>query len=296
MVKGISLHIGLNEVDPKHYDGWKGKLVACEADAKSMQAIAKSAGYETHILLTAAATRESVQSAIREAAARLTSGDIFLISYSGHGGQVPDLNGDEPDDADETWCLYDGEHLDDESFDLWKRFAAGVRVLIFSDSCHSGTVSRARRDELSIEAVAAELRTFGIDEPRFRIMPPETAMATYMANKDFYDAIGTSVPPKEGEPAATVRLISGCQDDQTSADGPFNGLFTSMLLKVWSNGAFKGDYAKFHADIVGRMPKCQRPNHSVIGPAAPAFDGEKPFTIGGQHVAADAKENLARAT
>ena len=31
--KGISLHIGLNRVDPIHYAGWKGELVACENDA-----------------------------------------------------------------------------------------------------------------------------------------------------------------------------------------------------------------------------------------------------------------------
>jgi hypothetical protein len=76
-----------------------------------------------------------------------------------------------------------------------------------------------------------------------------------------------------------VRLISGCQDDQTSADGPVNGLFTGTMLKVWSDGTFKGDYAAFHSEIVKRMPKTQQPNHSLIGPATPAFDKQKPFAI-----------------
>jgi len=40
MPKGISLHIGLNAVDPKHYQGWDGVLQACELDAKDMAAIA----------------------------------------------------------------------------------------------------------------------------------------------------------------------------------------------------------------------------------------------------------------
>lgn len=35
--KGISLHIGLNRVDPAHYQGWDGKLNGCENDAKSME-------------------------------------------------------------------------------------------------------------------------------------------------------------------------------------------------------------------------------------------------------------------
>ena len=37
MSKGISLHVGLNSVDPKCYDGWNGQLAACEFDAKDMQ-------------------------------------------------------------------------------------------------------------------------------------------------------------------------------------------------------------------------------------------------------------------
>jgi uncharacterized caspase-like protein len=281
MSKGISLHVGVNEVDPGHYAGWDGALEACEADATSIEGIARAAGYETHFLLTRAATRQRVQDAIRDAAARLVSGDIFLVSYAGHGGQVPDASGDEPDSSDETWCLYDGELIDDELLQLWKAFAKGVRVLVLSDSCHSGTVTRAARGELDVDAAAKELHAFGIEKPVFRFMPPAVARRTYVANKAFYDDLAKSVPTEEGAPAATVRLISGCQDDQSSADGPFNGLFTGTLLKVWNGGAFEGDYQRFHAEIVKRMPRCQTPNHMVIGPAARAFDRQKPFTIEG---------------
>ncbi|MBK6876066.1 MAG: hypothetical protein IPG99_06305 [Ignavibacteria bacterium] len=35
----------------------------------------------------------------------LRKGDLFVIYYSGHGGQVSDVNGDEADAYDETWCL-----------------------------------------------------------------------------------------------------------------------------------------------------------------------------------------------
>jgi hypothetical protein len=37
MARGISLHIGLNRVDPDHYDGWDGALTACEFDAEDME-------------------------------------------------------------------------------------------------------------------------------------------------------------------------------------------------------------------------------------------------------------------
>jgi hypothetical protein len=268
-------------LDPAHYAGWDGALGACEADATSMEAIAGETGYESHVLLTPAATRDSVRDAIRDAAARLQAGDIFLVSYAGHGGQVPDVSGDEPDFSDETWCLYDGQLIDDELRELWKGFAPGVRVLVFSDSCHSGTVTRAARGEIDEGGVAEELRSFGIEKPVFRFMPPHVARETYKANQSFYDGVGASVPTEKGDPAATVRLISGCQDDQTSADGVFNGLFTGTMLKVWDGGAFEGDYARFHADIVERMPKCQIPNHFIIGPGDPAFDGQRPFSIEG---------------
>ena len=89
------------------------------------------------------------------------------------------------------------------------------------------------------------------------------------------------LPADMPPPAGTVRLISGCQDDQLSSDGTFNGLFTATLLKVWNNGKFDGDYTAFHGEIIKRMPAIQQPNHFVIGPPAPAFDRQRPFDIAG---------------
>jgi hypothetical protein len=220
-----------------------------------------------------------VTRAIRDAAATLAAGDIFLASYAGHGGQVPDVNGDDPDSTDETWCLYDGMLVDDELHALWKEFAAGVRVLVFSDSCHSGTVTRAARRHLNLTDVAKELEAYGIETPRYRFMPARAALATYRTHRDFYEAIGRSLPADMSPPSATVRLFSGCQDDQVSADGVLNGLFTATMLEVWNRGAFDRDYLHFHREIVKRMPQCQRPNHYVIGPQAPDFDRQKPFEI-----------------
>ena len=49
MPKGISIHIGLNSVDPAHYEGWDGALAACEADAKDMYALAKKQGFQASL-------------------------------------------------------------------------------------------------------------------------------------------------------------------------------------------------------------------------------------------------------
>ena len=101
MAKGIALTIGLNSIDPEHYGG-DGALFACEFDAQDMATIAEAAGFEVHTLLTKDATRDNVLDMFRSAASTLASGDIFMVSYTGHGGQVPDMNNDEDDYLDET--------------------------------------------------------------------------------------------------------------------------------------------------------------------------------------------------
>ena len=140
--KGLSLHIGLNAVSPAAYGGWSGDLAACEFDAKDMAAIAASRGMKSTVLLTKKGTRAKTLAAMRKAAKALRKGDFFFLTYSGHGGQVPDVTGEEADKQDETWCLYDGQLIDDELYFELSRFAAGVRILVLSDSCHSGTVTR----------------------------------------------------------------------------------------------------------------------------------------------------------
>src|SRR5262245_30330397 len=92
---GLAVHVGLNAVDPDHYAGWSGPLNACEQDAKDMAEIAKKDGMKSTVLLTGNGTRRKTLSAIRAAAKQLKRGDFFLLTYSGHGGQVPDVTGEE---------------------------------------------------------------------------------------------------------------------------------------------------------------------------------------------------------
>ena len=277
MAKGMAVAIGLNAVDPKHYGGWSGELNACEADAEDMAAIAKSMGFSRITLLTKKATRPQVIRAVRGAARALKAGDIFMLSYSGHGGQLPDKNNDEPDGMDETWCLYDGELVDDELYALYGQFAQGVRILVFSDSCHSGTVTKLAYYHGTTGARAMPVG----GEVRFRAMPPDVALRTYRKNQAFYDKILKERIPKDSQadPKATILLLSGCQDNQLSQDGAFNGLFTSQLLKVWKNGLFKGSYRGFHRAIVRRMPPDQTPNYLVVGRPNLSFLAQRPFSI-----------------
>ncbi|WP_296447873.1 caspase family protein [Rhodoferax sp. UBA5149] len=288
--RALSLHIGLNAVSTAAYEGWGGPLAACEFDANDMAAIAKSKGMKPTVLLTKKATRANTLAGMRSAARSLKAGDLFFMSYSGHGGQMPDIDHEEPDHKDETWCLYDGQLIDDELYFALSKFASGVRILVLSDSCHSGSVTR------------------GMPPPppppgqRVKLMPEAVAMRVYGAHQAFYDKLQRDVAKAAGgavvDPDAalaqvgaaaqatalvgsfkpTVVLISGCQDNQTSMDGDHNGAFTEQLLKVWNRGAFTGTYGNFHARIKAAMPPSQSPNLFVLGKAT-RFLAQTPFAV-----------------
>ena len=270
MAKGISLHIGLNFVDPKHYQGWDGQLNACIADAKDMQALAKKKKFTGNtLLLDGQATAAAVTAAIQAASKKLSKGDIFFLTYSGHGGQVQDTNSDEKDNdrMDETWVLFDRQLVDDEIYSLWSKFKAGVRVVVLSDSCHSGTVTR-------------DIPVFLGSGPRPRAMPRSVGIAVENANKALYRSIQKNNPGAEkAKVSANILLISGCMDNQTSMDGDDNGAFTGMLKNVWNGGKFTGNYRKLRDKIVSQLPSTQTPNYYFVGAANKIFEGQKPFTI-----------------
>ena len=204
MAKGISLHIGMNAVDPYGYPlkptrpgrkyavlsddyepvtfdcdfrvGWVGPLSSCELDAENMHELAKKQGFKAKLLRTEQATTENVIKEIRDAAKKLKSGDTFLITYAGHGAQVEDLTGDERDGEDETWCLYDRMFLDDEQRELYSRFAKGVKIVVLADSCHAGSATRTGASESS-----AELLPYECGEARE--MEERTALRVYQAGR-----------------------------------------------------------------------------------------------------------------
>lgn len=262
--KGYSLHIGLNTVSPAAYGGWDGRLNACIFDAEDMKDLIVAERWQhSESLHDGAATGQAVESRLRALSNKAKSGDSVLITYSGHGGQQPDKNGDESDGRDETWCLFDGEMIDDLIYAELCRFESGVNVFILSDSCHSGTVAR--------------------DVPGFR------------GGKHLPDVIVRSLPGRlarfltqrhlagfrENSLKATVLLLSGCQDNQTSMDGPKNGAFTAALKAVWNGGKFQGDWSQFHKKIQSSLPSTQSPNLFVLGPDNGPVPIRKlrPFTI-----------------
>ncbi len=284
MPRGLSIHIGLNVVDPAAYGGWNGQLAGCINDAGAMQAVAESRGFSSTVLLDGQATALGVTRAIAQAAQQLGTGDLLLLTYSGHGGQVPDVNSDEEDARDETWVLYDRMLVDDELYQLWSQFQPGVRILMLSDSCHSGTVAQdpVYQQIASLPPLAAQYRRVDHEQPVFRVIPPEVQQLAYQQNAAMYDtAQWTAGRGDRAAIQASVILISGCQDNQLSADGQGNGLFTEKLLQVWNGGRFEGSHYRLWKDIVQRMPVTQSPNYYRLGQDDPDFEALPPFTISG---------------
>lgn len=263
MAKGISLHIGVNEVDPEGYPlkpaygrryaivskdyepvtfgetafnvGWIGNLSSCELDAENMFRLATRQKFSAKLLKTKKATTANVISFIKRAARQLKSGDTFLMSYSGHGAQVEDLSGDEADGEDETWCLYDRMFLDDEQRELYAQFARGVKIVVLSDSCHSGSATR------SATAAAAEKHR-RLERGELREMEERTAVAVYLGRKKEYDQIQRDLKNPPPPLKASRVLFSACQDYEHAMGYDDGGVFTVALIKVWNDGRFQGSY------------------------------------------------------
>jgi|GEM_PF-2036275 len=151
-MRATSLHIGLNFYDHNNYPQ-ASDLNSSMRDAAEMYRLARKWGYTLldgsslptwtsrvppNVLLDSAATSEAVRNKIAEVSAGLRQrGDVFFLTFSGHGARIPDRDGDEDDHRDEAICLYDHLLIDDTIKCMLSKFAAGVRIYIVSDCCHS---------------------------------------------------------------------------------------------------------------------------------------------------------------
>jgi len=140
-------------------------------------------------------------------------GDILFLSYSGHGGQTQDEDGDEEDGMDETILPTDfmtaGTIVDDVLHDkLCKNIPAGAKLIAVMDCCHSGT---------------------GLDLP----YEYDPASSTVKVDR-------TAVAHNKTCRGQVV-CYSGCRDDQTSADSKnlsrvaFAGALTFCFTKCIEN-------------------------------------------------------------
>ncbi|WP_370190333.1 caspase family protein [Qipengyuania sp.] len=270
---GYSLHIGLNRVSAGHY-GSEMPLRSAVADAEAMEAIARAQGFSSQALHDDAATSGAVARHIHQLASRARRKDIVLISYAGHGSNIYDSGGDEPDSLDETWCLFDRMMVDDELYGLYTLFGPDVRLLIVSDSCHSGTVARMVSASAAADPFAAD------SDEVFRTIDPVAARAVYADHSELYDSVqALAAAGGRSSLSCSLQLFAACQDDQLAGDGPDNGYFTSHLLDQWDQGAWQGSYTELYENLRQAMPRKQQPNRQLLGRENAAFLAQRPFTI-----------------
>ena len=101
-----------NSVSPAAYGDGTASWLPGEPDAKDLAAT-KSKGMKPRCFSKKGHPCGLV---VRHARRCKTAegGDPFFLSIQGHGGQMPDTNGDEADNKDETCASRDGQLIDDE--------------------------------------------------------------------------------------------------------------------------------------------------------------------------------------
>ena len=265
----IALHLGLNAVDGTRYDGWTGDLAGCENDARDLAALTRAEGFDAEVVLTRDATRARVLAFLARGQA-LRAGDRMIVTFSGHGTQVPvTSDAGELDGLDEAWVLHDRLLLDNELRAALERIPAGVRVCVVLDCCHSGTAIRL-------------FRARGGKAARLRFMPLEVARAVFDAEPAASRQRSSRALADRRAGSAAVVLLAACQDHQVALDGDDNGAFTGALKRVWDRGRFRGDHREFRARIERELPRDQTPAIDTLGPDADltSFLGERPFRAG----------------
>ena len=239
-----SLHVGINR-----YPG-ASDLYGCVNDAQGWGTLAAINGYETSSLLDDDATWVNVTEELRRLCRESRWGDRILFTFSGHGTWVPDVDRDEEDGRDEALVLWPGHAgsllTDDDLRLLWLSRKRGVRVTTFSDSCHSGTVSRfLDGGEAIVRFVHPAQLGIPIDRER------------------------EGLPTRLVKPPTNTVLFSGCEDREYSYDAHIDGLpqgaFSAVALRVARDNPGIS-YGRWHKMIRTALP-------SDDYPQSPQFEG-----------------------
>ena len=193
-----ALMIGIN------YVGTPYQLNGCINDVASMSAKLRSDyGFANITALTDETpikpTRDNILREFTNLLANSQSGDMLFVLYSGHGSNVIDRNGDEADGRDEMIITSDLKGIldDDLKAIIQTNLKKDVTLFAMFDCCFSGTI--------------LDLRYQYLDSLNYD---------TFTEND------------KQLETAGNVLMISGCTDNQTSADAKINSRYQGAM--TWS--------------------------------------------------------------
>ena len=161
-----------------------------------------------------APTRQNILAGLTALVAGMVAGDEAVFHYSGHGTLIRDRNGDEASGYDSCLCPLDyagaGVVTDDEIRTLLvNRVPRGARLYVILDCCHNGT--------------GCDIR-YKYEDFSVLLRPPSARTAPLWRTQQ-----KAFVQGKYTDTAGEVYMISGCRDEQTSADAYINNAFAGAL-------------------------------------------------------------------
>lgn len=280
MPKGISFHFGVPT--PRGVCCTYQTLGGPPGDADVMASIAQAAGFSvSDPIIGDAVTTDAIRHALRWAACVLSPDDILLLTYSGHGCPGIDISGP-PEWAGhfETWCLADGQLAEHELHEELAAFQPDVRVVIVSESCHSGAiyVYDPEQPKALVPATPSqigfwrEFRSQVIGERKRELGLVDAGVASLLLPRR-----AARVPIK-----ARVILLAACSDLEQAEDRSPHSLFTSELLRAWQALSHQSSsYAQFITTIhnaVAAQNSKQHPGVAFPGVRDPSFLAQHPFT------------------
>ena len=242
-------------------------LDGCVNDSKLFQNVLEKKFNFEHItvLHNEAATRSAILAAFDTLAEETEPNDIVVFHYSGHGSQIVDQEGDEPDGLDETIVTYDSgrtyhndknrDITDDEIANFIRKLNEKTHyVTLVVDSCHSGTITR---DPFGDKERWVEADDFDINDAanahRLSLLPPPVV-------GDFRGIEGE--PGESGWLPKSKKyvLLAGCRDEEKSyefLEGSMKyGVFTYHLCvelqKAAPDTSYRTVFERASAMVTGR--------------------------------------------
>ncbi|HEX2063410.1 MAG TPA: caspase family protein [Acidimicrobiales bacterium] len=183
------------------------------------------------VVVDADATHDRIIAEVKALLAGASAGDVLVFTNSSHGTYLADAGAEEADRYDEAICPWDcKEQLlsDDELRELFASLGRGVRLAVISDSCHSGSVTRAAPAGLSP------------DDRRVRFLHPSNL------GRPAIEGVRAAVPRRRDTyPESQMKelLLSGCPADQYSFDAKiddsYHGAMSYFARKVIEEAEYR---------------------------------------------------------
>ncbi len=241
--------IGIND-----YTGTANDLRGCINDAHDWADHLGERGYEVTRLLDDQATHDGILGALETLISAAGPGDSAVLTYSGHGTWIPD-NGelDESDNRDEALAVHDGLIIDDEIRGMLRKLDPEATLTIISDSCHSGSVTRA----YLMDAAGRARSDAASNPPVPRFLPPEN-------DRDALAALMLPVRRRAFYPETEMNhvLLTGCNAMEYSYDayfnGRYNGAMTYFALELL-RGNPEQSWSELHVALRQLLPSTQYP-------------------------------------